>query len=183
LRGCRSGRPSLIWFFLARRHFASKTLGFGPWISLDFLGFSRPKLDLSMGCAGFSLENFTCCFCRRETAVDTASPRFGTSKGRIAHGGSLTQILIFCKRLPPARAVPSGRPYPKARALKSVTKNKIVGPPAPPTFLGQRATGCNASGFRSARVGYPSTAIRRSASASRDRSTWTIPSVPPNASP
>jgi hypothetical protein len=26
---------------------------------LDFLGFSRPKRDLSMGYAGFSLKNFS----------------------------------------------------------------------------------------------------------------------------
>jgi hypothetical protein len=36
-----------------------KTRLFDRWISLDFLGFSRPNRDFSMGYAGFSLENFS----------------------------------------------------------------------------------------------------------------------------
>jgi hypothetical protein len=32
----------------------------GYWISLDFLGFSRPNLDLSMGYTRFSAEGFFC---------------------------------------------------------------------------------------------------------------------------
>jgi hypothetical protein len=44
-----SGRS--VWVFLARGHFAAKTPVYEGWISLDFLGFSRPNRDLSMGCA------------------------------------------------------------------------------------------------------------------------------------
>jgi hypothetical protein len=44
---------------LARRHFVAKTPTYDRWISLDFLGFSRPNQALSMGYAGFSLENFS----------------------------------------------------------------------------------------------------------------------------
>ena len=40
-----------IWVFLARRRFAAKTPDYKGWISLDFLGFSRPNLDFSMGYA------------------------------------------------------------------------------------------------------------------------------------
>jgi hypothetical protein len=33
---------------------------------LDFLGFSRPNRDLSMGCAGFSAKAFSSALTRRE---------------------------------------------------------------------------------------------------------------------
>jgi hypothetical protein len=38
-----------IWIFLASGRFGVKILIYGYWIFLDFLGFSRPNLDLSMG--------------------------------------------------------------------------------------------------------------------------------------
>jgi hypothetical protein len=90
---------------LARRRFAAKTRDFGGLISLDFLGFSRLNRDFSMGYADKSEKVFSSRFCRRERAVETASPRFGMAKGRIVHGASLTLFLIFCKILPP-EAVP-----------------------------------------------------------------------------
>jgi hypothetical protein len=58
--GCALARS--IWVFLDHRGFAPngpKTrLGF-PWISLDFLGFSRPNRDFSMGYAGFSAKKIS----------------------------------------------------------------------------------------------------------------------------
>jgi hypothetical protein len=36
---------------LAPPRFAAKVPAHEPWIVLDFLGFSRPKRDFSMGCA------------------------------------------------------------------------------------------------------------------------------------
>jgi hypothetical protein len=66
---------------------------------LDFLGFSRPDLDLSIGYAEKPEKNFSSRFCRRERSVETAAHDLGMAKGRIAHGASLTKILIFCKRL------------------------------------------------------------------------------------
>jgi hypothetical protein len=45
---------------------------FGGWISLDFLGFSRPNRDLSMGYADFSRKFFSHRFWRRESAIGTA---------------------------------------------------------------------------------------------------------------
>ena len=57
-----------IWIFLARRRSAAKTPDFGGWISLDFLGFSRPKRDLSMGYAEFSLKNFSVRFSPKSDA-------------------------------------------------------------------------------------------------------------------
>jgi hypothetical protein len=50
--------------FLEAWPFGRETKVFGYWKSLDFLGFSRPKLDLSMGYAGFSLNRISrapCC--------------------------------------------------------------------------------------------------------------------------
>jgi hypothetical protein len=40
-----------VWVFLAPRGFAAKALLLSYWISLVFLGFSRPNLDFSMGYA------------------------------------------------------------------------------------------------------------------------------------
>jgi hypothetical protein len=58
-----------------------------------------------MGYAAFSYKSFSSRLCCREGAGGTASPRFGMAKERIAHGASLVQFLIFCKKLP-ARAIP-----------------------------------------------------------------------------
>jgi hypothetical protein len=41
------------------RQILAETQAYDRWISLDFLGFSRPNLDLSMGYGGFSLEVFS----------------------------------------------------------------------------------------------------------------------------
>jgi hypothetical protein len=75
--------------FLGTSRFAAKTLGSGGCKSLDFLGFSRQNLDLSMSYTRFSAENFSSRFCRRERAVETATPRFGMRKGWGVHGASL----------------------------------------------------------------------------------------------
>jgi hypothetical protein len=52
-------RRSADLAFLGSRRFAAKTPDFAYWILLDFLGFSRPNRDLSMGCAGISAGAFT----------------------------------------------------------------------------------------------------------------------------
>src|SRR5579872_1991562 len=44
----------MIWVFLGGGGFAAKTRLTGYWISLDFLGFSRPNRVFSMGYARFS---------------------------------------------------------------------------------------------------------------------------------
>jgi hypothetical protein len=45
--------------FLETGQLSAKTKDFRYWIFLDFLGFSRPKRDFSMGCAGFCGEDFS----------------------------------------------------------------------------------------------------------------------------
>jgi hypothetical protein len=45
--------------FLGTGPFAYEIPDFGGWKSLDFLGFSRPNQDLSMGYEGFSESVFS----------------------------------------------------------------------------------------------------------------------------
>jgi hypothetical protein len=70
-------RPGLG--FLERRRFVAKTLGFVGWKSVDFLGFSSSNRDLLMCYTRFSAD-FSLRFCRRERAVETATPRFVCEK-------------------------------------------------------------------------------------------------------
>jgi hypothetical protein len=56
--------------FLGAACLSTKTKDFRYWISLDFLGFSRPKRDLSMGCAGFSRKEKIARFPRRSSRRD-----------------------------------------------------------------------------------------------------------------
>jgi hypothetical protein len=58
--GPRSPPGRSVWVFLNRGRFAAKTPADDYWILLDFLGFSRPNLDLSMGYSGFSTILFSC---------------------------------------------------------------------------------------------------------------------------
>jgi hypothetical protein len=44
----------LVWVFLAAGCFAAKAPDYPYWILLDFLGFSRPNLDFSMGYAAYT---------------------------------------------------------------------------------------------------------------------------------
>src|ERR1700722_365837 len=72
------GRP--LWVFLVRGRFAAKTPFRGYWISLDFLGFSRPKRDLSTGYERFSLKFFSWRFFSDGSLCRGASPEFGSAK-------------------------------------------------------------------------------------------------------
>jgi hypothetical protein len=45
--------------FLGPGFLATKTLVYGGWKSLDFLGFSRPNRALSTGYTGFSLKEIS----------------------------------------------------------------------------------------------------------------------------
>jgi hypothetical protein len=52
-----------IWISLARGGFVTKTPDYEGWIFLDFLGFSRPNWNLSMGYAAFVAKLFSSRFC------------------------------------------------------------------------------------------------------------------------
>src|ERR1700722_2593803 len=98
-RGHDAGPGRAIWFFLARRHFAAKTPPYDRWICLDFLGFSRPNRDLSMGYAGFSLEVFSSRFIPGVRIAETRTTDLERQRRRTVHGASLARFLIFCKIL------------------------------------------------------------------------------------
>jgi hypothetical protein len=57
----RAGRPLArsIWVFLDHRGFCPGRPENKAWISLDFLGFSRPNRDVSMSYAGFSAKKIS----------------------------------------------------------------------------------------------------------------------------
>jgi hypothetical protein len=55
----KGSRRWSIWFSLASGRFAAKPPDNAYWISLDFLGFSRPNQDLSMGYKDFSRKVFS----------------------------------------------------------------------------------------------------------------------------
>jgi hypothetical protein len=87
--------------FLEVGRFAAKSPGDGYWILLDFLGFSRPNRDFSMGYAGFSRENFSRALSAdREPGEWTRSGRGHAEYGSF-HTASLVHFLIFVNRLLP----------------------------------------------------------------------------------
>jgi hypothetical protein len=65
---------------------AAKAPVFEGWKSLDFLGFSRPNRDFSMGYAGFSLKEISRALLSPESSGGTGASGLGTQKRRIAHG-------------------------------------------------------------------------------------------------
>jgi hypothetical protein len=97
--------------FLGASPFVAKTPGFGRCISLDFLGFSRPDRDLSMGYAKKPEKNFSSRFCRRERSVD-GCPRFGHGEGTDCSWGKLNQISDFLQEIVTGAVWP-GRISPK----------------------------------------------------------------------
>jgi hypothetical protein len=80
---------------LAHGHFAAKTLGNSYWISLDFLGFLRPNRDLSMGYTDFSAKYFSRALLRDVRGVGLAERGRAMGENTIAHGYSVTQLLLF----------------------------------------------------------------------------------------
>jgi hypothetical protein len=91
-RGRRPFDP--LWVFLARGRFAAKTLINGYLISLDFLGFSRPKRDLSMGYTRLSLEVFSSRF-SLTVSMRRRERQFSKAKGQICSSGQLSLVFDF----------------------------------------------------------------------------------------
>jgi hypothetical protein len=98
----RSGRFRLD--FLSAWPFRCEGPAYECWIVLDFLGFSRPNLDFSMGYAACRRKLISRALFRRRSA-GTGACGLGMRKRRIVHGASLTQFLFICKRL-------SSEPFP-----------------------------------------------------------------------
>ena len=84
--------------FLGPGRLAAKTLIHGYWISLDFLGFSRPKSRLINGLHGKNHQKFFC-------AASSSTRGKGRPTGeimrmrRIVHEQRLTCFLIFLNRV------------------------------------------------------------------------------------
>jgi hypothetical protein len=102
----RRGSVRLIgWIFLARRRFAAKVPAYGRWISLDFLGFSRPNRDLSMGYAAYSGKNFSPSFSLALRGAGTGACGRGHAEGQDCSWGKLNLVSIFWQEIV-VRAVP-----------------------------------------------------------------------------
>jgi hypothetical protein len=80
---------SIPWVFLAGRRFTAKTVVYEGWIVLDFLGFSRPNRDLSMGYAEKARQIFFAALCLAFEAPGRATAVVAMRKGRIGHQVSL----------------------------------------------------------------------------------------------
>ena len=83
-----SGRS--VWIFLGCGRSAAKSPGSGGWISLDFLGFSRPNRDLSMGYADKTTEEFSYHVPVMWRAARTGARGQGYAKAQDCHGAILT---------------------------------------------------------------------------------------------
>jgi hypothetical protein len=87
----RSNRS--VWVFLARGSFAVKTPDHEGLISLDFLGFSRSNLDISMGYGGFLPEGFFSALFPGGFAAPGREPTVeAMRKGSIVHAGELNLV-------------------------------------------------------------------------------------------
>jgi hypothetical protein len=76
----------------------TKTPAFGGLISLDFLGFSREKRDLSMVYTRFPLEIFSARFCRRE-GPSKRRPTIRHAKRTDCSWGKLTSTSDFLQEI------------------------------------------------------------------------------------
>jgi hypothetical protein len=88
---------------------AAKTPTFRYWISLDFLGISRPNRDLSMGCAGFSAQNFSCAFPGVRGAPRGGACGRGYAKEQFCSWGELNQSSDFLQLIVAVNRPPSSR--------------------------------------------------------------------------
>jgi hypothetical protein len=81
--------------FLGAWPFRYETLDNECWFFLDFLGFSRPNLDLSMGYTDFSAKNFSWPFAPVVRGATPAERSRNMGKNTISHVRSLFQFLTF----------------------------------------------------------------------------------------
>jgi hypothetical protein len=75
--------------FLGAPPFPHEIPDYGYWKSLDFLGFSRPNRDLSMGYEGFSGNDISRRFLPDTAVATTGAHRLKLQEGRGVHGASI----------------------------------------------------------------------------------------------
>jgi hypothetical protein len=93
-------RPRSIWIFLDGRGFVLESPENKAWISLDFLGFSRPNRDFSMRYAGFSAKKISRALLPLGRRRRDRSRYSYDAERSVAHRASLTRFLLFCNQLP-----------------------------------------------------------------------------------
>jgi hypothetical protein len=103
-----------VWVFLERAHFAAKTLGFGGCKSLDFLGFSRPNLDLSMGYRRFSVKDFSTALLSSRKRRGNGDPTIRHAEGMDCSWDKLSLISDFLQDI--ATTLPFGPPPSKSKS-------------------------------------------------------------------
>jgi hypothetical protein len=81
--------------FLGPGRLLAKTPNYEGWLSLDFLGFSRQKRDLSMGYTGFSLENFSRALLPFSTTRRTGARSRGHAEAQDSPSGKLKLFFDF----------------------------------------------------------------------------------------
>jgi hypothetical protein len=81
--------------FLGLLGLAAKTLVYEGWKGLDFLGFSRPNLAVSMGYAGFSLKEISRALSPARQNLGTAAHDFGPRKGTDWSWGKGNSLSAF----------------------------------------------------------------------------------------
>src|ERR1700679_507105 len=99
-RGASLKSKRAVWVFLGAGLLAAKTLVYEGWKSLDFLGFSRPKLAFSTGYAGFSLNEISRALLPPGGQRRMGAGIRGAQKCRIFHGTCLAQFLVFSNIIP-----------------------------------------------------------------------------------
>jgi hypothetical protein len=107
------GPADRFWVFLDGRRLAAKAPYREGWISLDFLGFSRPHLYFSMGYADFSLRRISRALPRRGKP-GTGALALADAEGGIGHEDKLSLTSDFpqeivrsghCRSLQPSEIV------------------------------------------------------------------------------
>jgi hypothetical protein len=105
-------RIAPVWVFLDGGRFAAKGGDNAYWILLDFLGFSHPNRDFSMGYYGLARTVFCGRFSppgRRNRHDDRA--RICVSGEQAIHEASLALFPIFCNRSSALMAIVVGSSF------------------------------------------------------------------------
>jgi hypothetical protein len=84
-----------VCVFLARGLFVTKIPVRRYWIRLDFLGFSRPNRDLSMGYTGFSLTEISRTLGHADGSAGTGACGRGRADAQDCSWGKLNLISDF----------------------------------------------------------------------------------------
>jgi hypothetical protein len=114
--GARGVGRSILFGFSWRLAFSPQKARFKAWISLDFLGFSRPKGVFSMGYDGFSRKKICRAFSLGVDRRGDGRRRSYAAEGRDWSWSKLSQISDFRQQIVD---LPFVRLNPKSSAPKA----------------------------------------------------------------